>query len=132
MLIDYQFIRFLEREDIIEAWKENYHLFATTGGGKAFSRRRYDLYLRNDQKDKNYTKMLPMTGPYPLEQLVQFLKGNARPSSLNKWELLQKASKESLISITLLPTDVYSAWNRLVQAPHFERCPEQLKLKNIT
>jgi hypothetical protein len=129
LLIDYQFISFLESEGVLEAWKGNYHLFATTGGGKAFSRKRYDIYLRNDQKDKNYTKMLPMNGPYPLEQLVQFLKGNTRPSFLNKWELLQKASKESLISISLLPTDVYSAWNRLIQAPHLERCPEYPKIK---
>ena len=73
--------------------------------------------------------MLPMNGPYPLEQLIQFLKGN-QPSPLKKWELLRKASEEILVSIALLPADISLAWNRLIQASHEERCSKYLMVKN--
>jgi len=109
--------------------KKNYRLFATTGGGEAFANRRYDIYLRNDQKDEDYTQMPPMGGPYALEQLVQFLKGKISPGSYKKWDLIRNTTKETLGSIALLPSDIGLAWNRLIQASHEKRCYQYSKIK---
>ena len=73
--------------------------------------------------------MPPMSGPYPLEQLVQVLRGNIRPGSYGKWDLLQNTAEGILDSVALLPADIGLAWGRLIQASHAARCSQYLEIK---
>jgi hypothetical protein len=126
LVMEYQFASWVERLGLEEDRDKNYHLFATTGGSQ--KDRRYDIYLRNDQKDTDFTKMPTINGTYPLEQLVQLLKGKNRLNG-NEYTL-QSAFAEILSSAGRLPTDIRLAWARFRQAPYESRCSAYLETKS--
>ena len=112
-----KWIKTLGLQDVV---KKNYHLFATTGGGDAFEERRYDIYLRNDQMDKNFSELPPMKNHQLLEPLVQLLKGNLRQP--DKWVFLKNVGKDVLWSFVELPSDIGLAGSRLFHMAYETRC----------
>lgn len=127
LITEYQFERWINRLNLQEARKRNYHLFATTGGGKAWEERRFDIYLRNDQADEDFTKMPTMKQAQLLEQLIQLLKGKITQYEI--WPVFWSSSIDALDSITQFPADISLAWSRLRNSSHMDRCSQYLERK---
>ena len=103
-------------------------MFATTGGGKAWEERRFDIYLRNDQADEDFTKMPTMKQAQLLEQLIQLLKGKI--PQYETWPLLRNSGIDVMDSIARFPADIGLAWSRLRNSSHMDRCPQYLESKS--
>jgi len=127
LISDLHFENWIKRLGLKGAREKNYHLFATTGGGKPFEKRRYDIYLRNDQADEDFTKMPAMEGKL-LEQLVQLLKGKIH--QYETWPLLRNSGIDVMDSIARFPADIGLAWSRLRNSSHMDRCSQYLESKS--